>query len=111
MFNNLIIRHLIGFMIIKKRLLGVLLTLFLSMQNRGVLQYFRMGCCWCKVLIFSVLNNIFTLEFAKESMYLCRAKVPYNGRFEDRHRAHDYASPLRDAAGSRGIVCKGWRNV
>ena len=63
MFNNLIIRHLIGFMIIKKRLLGVLLALFLSMQNRGVLQYFRMGCYWRKVLIFSVLNNIFTLEF------------------------------------------------
>ena len=35
----------------------------------------------------------------------------HRGRSTYRHRAHDNASPLQDAAGSRGIVCKGWTIV
>ena len=40
--------------------------------------------------------------------YLCGAKVPYYGRSTYRHRTHDNAGPLQDAAGNRVIDCKGW---
>ena len=111
MRKNLIIRYLSGVLVDKERPLRALLLLFLSMQNRGVLLGCQKAFNDANILIINVLNNIFVFGFAKESMYLCKAKVPYYGRSEDRHRAHDYASPIRDAAGSRGVGHRGWRNV
>ena len=107
MFNNLIIRYLYYNLAMGRRRLRAFLTLFWGMQNRGVLLCCQMAYYECKSLIASMLNSIFALGFAKESMYLCIAKVPYYGRSAYRHRANDNASPLRDAAGSRGNVSKG----
>ena len=81
MYNNLIIRYLIDTLIIEKRLSRVFLALFLSTKNRGVLPYRHKAFTRRKVLIANVLNSIFALEFAKENVYLCIAKVPYYGRF------------------------------
>jgi hypothetical protein len=58
-----------------------------------------------------MLNNIYIIADAIKLAYLCIAKVPYYGRFAYRHRAHGTASPLQDAAGSGGIICKGWAIV
>ena len=58
-------------------------------------------------LVISALNNIFVFACAEKYEYLCGAKVPYYGKSTYRHRAHDNASPLQDAAGSRGVICKG----
>ena len=60
-----------------------------------------------KYLIVRLLNDIYIVADVMKYGYLCIAKVPYYGRSTYRHRAHDYASPLCDAAGSRGIVSKG----
>ena len=76
--------------------------------HRAVLLVLRKVLCETKCLTIRLLNDIYIVADAKKSGYLCIAKVPYYGRSAYRHRAYGNASPLRDAAGSRGIVCKGW---
>ena len=60
-----------------------------------------------KTLIINMLNDVYIVAAVVNYAYFCEAKNPYYGRSTYRYRAHDNASPLQDAAGSRGIVCKG----
>ena len=78
---------------------------------RAVLQREFGSSAWLKYLIIRLLNGAYMVADVIKSAYLCKAKVPYYGRSTDRHRAHDNASPLQGAAGSRGIVCEGWKIV
>ena len=64
-----------------------------------------------KSLIINMLNSIYIVADVAKYAYLCEAKVPYYGRSTYRHRAFDNASPLQDAAGNRGIVCRRWTIV
>ena len=73
----------------------------------GVLDVLK----WSKSLIINMLNYIYIVAAVIKYEYLCIAKVPYYGRSTFRHRAHDNASPIRDAAGSRSIISKGWSIV
>lgn len=84
------------------------LLLFLSMQNRVVLLSLIKACGARNTLTINVLNTIYKFGFAIKSMYLCIAKDPYYGRFEVRYSMHGYANPVRDAAGTRGIIGTGW---
>ena len=81
---------------------------FLSVQNRVVLLSLVKPRSSYKTLIINVLNTVFMFGFAIKSMYLCIAKDPYYGRFEVRCSTHGYANPVRDAAGTRGIIGTGW---
>ena len=81
---------------------------FLSVQNRVVLLSLIKPYNAHKALIINALNIVFVFGFAIKSMYLCIAKDPYYGRFEVRCSTHGYANPVRDAAGTRGIIGTGW---
>ena len=81
---------------------------FLSVQNRVVLLSLIKPYNAHKALIINTLNIVFAFGFAIKSMYLCIAKDPYYGRFEVRCSTHGYANPVRDAAGTRGIIGTGW---
>ena len=74
---------------------------------RAVLHVLRNVSYRFKYLIVRLLNDIYIVVDVMRCGYLCIAKVPYYGKSTYRHRAHDYASPICDAAGSRGIVSKG----
>jgi hypothetical protein len=104
MCNKLIIRHLSYKLILFVSRIRASLLLFLSLQNRVVLQLPCKALNLSKTLIISTLNSLYNFGFAIKSMYLCIAKDPYYGRFEDRYSTHGYANPVRDAAGSRGII-------
>jgi len=78
-----------------------------GVSYRAVLQVLFEFLNWPKRLIFRLLNDIYMFVYVVKYAYLCEAKVPYYGRSTYRHRAHDNASPLQDAAGSRGVICKG----
>ena len=108
MCNDLIIRCLGNTFMRNKSHVQASLLLFLSMQNRVVLLSLVKPYNACKLLIISVLNTVFAFGFAIKSMYLCIAKDPYYGRFEVRYSTHGYANPVRDAAGTRGIIGTGW---
>ena len=82
-----------------------------DVSYRAVLQVSSKALYRLKYLIVRLLNDIYIIVNVMKYAYLCEAKVPYYGRSTDRHRAHDNAGPLQDAAGSRGIVCKGWTIV
>jgi hypothetical protein len=77
------------------------------MMHRAVLLAFHDGLEFFKYLIIRLLNNVCIVADVKKSGYLCIAKVPYYGRSAYRHRAHGNASPLRDSAGSRGVISEG----
>lgn len=104
MCNNLIIRRLDYMFMRNESRMQASLLLNLSMQNRVVLLSLTKPSSVLKVLIVNMLNTIYVFGFAIKSMYLCIAKDPYYGRFEDRYSTHGYANPVRDAAGSRGII-------
>ena len=104
MYNNLIIKRLDYMFMRNESRMQASLLLYLSMQNRVVLLSLKKPCNALKVLIINMLNTIYTFGFAIKSMYLCIAKDPYYGRFEVRCSTHDNANPVRDAAGSRGII-------
>ena len=108
MCNDLIIRCLGNTFMRNKSHVQASLLLFLSMQNRVVLLSLVKPCSSYKTLIINVLNIIYGFGFAIKSMYLCIAKDPYCGRFEVRYSTHGYANPVRDAAGTRGIIGTGW---
>ena len=104
MCNNLIIRRLDYMFMRNESRMQTSLLLNLSMQNRVVLLSLTKPYNALKVLVINTLNTIYAFGFAIKSMYLCIAKDPYYGRFEDRYSTHGYANPVRDAAGSRGII-------
>ena len=104
MCNNLIIRRLNYMFMRNESRMQASLLLNLSMQNRVVLLSLTKPSNALKVLVINMLNTIYAFGFAIKSMYLCIAKDPYYGRFEDRYSTHGYANPVRDAAGSRGII-------
>lgn len=78
-----------------------------DVSNRVVLQGVLNASNRYKRLIFSVLNNIYIIVDVIDYAYLCIAKVSYYGRPTYRHSTHGNASPVRDAAGTRGIIGKG----
>ena len=80
-------------------------------SHRALLYASYGGLCWLKYLIFRLLNGVYIVVGVMDYVYLCEAKVPYYGRSTYRYRAHDYASPVRNASGSRGVVGKGWSIV
>jgi len=90
---------------------GAFALLYFVMLYRVVLGLILNAVNGSNSLIISMLNNISVFACAEKYAYLCEAKVPYYGWSTYRHRAHDNASPLQDAAGSRGIDCKGWTIV
>ena len=98
MCNNLIIRRLDYMFMRNESRMQASLLLNLSMQNRVVLLSLTKPSSVLKVLIVNMLNTIYVFGFAIKSMYLCIAKDPYYGRFEDRYSTHGYANPVRDAA-------------
>ena len=108
MCNNLIIKCLSNMFMRNKSHVQASLLLFLSMQNRVVLLSLTKACSTYKTLTINMLNTIYKFGFAIKSMYLCIAKDPYYGRFEVRYSTHGYANPVRDAAGTRGIIGTGW---
>ena len=91
--------------------MGGVRTLSFDASYRAVLQVLLEALYWLKRLIVRLLNDIYMVVYVVKYVYLCEAKVPYYGRSTYRHRAHDIASPLQDAAGSRDIVCEGWTIV
>ena len=108
MCNILIVKCLCDAFMRGKSRVKASLLLFLSMQNRVVLLSLVKLRSSYKTLIINVLNTIYGFGFAIKSMYLCIAKDPYCGRFEVRCSTHDYAEPVPDAAGTRGIIGTGW---
>jgi hypothetical protein len=104
MYNKLIIRYLGVTKIPSASRIGAFLPLFWGMQNRVVLQSSCKALNWIKVLIINMLNSIYAFGFAIGTMYLCIANDSYYGRFEVRCSTHDYAEPVPDAAGTRGII-------
>lgn len=78
-----------------------------DVPNRVVLQDVLNVSYRYKYLIFSMLNSIYIIVDVIDYAYLCIAKVSYYGRPTYRHSTHGYASPVRDAAGTRGIIGKG----
>ncbi len=105
MYNYLVISYLKVLKIIIKGCVKAPLLLCMSMQNRVVLQCQKEALKPCKHLIIRLLNSIYVFVDVINCEYLCIAKVPYYGRFEDRHSTYDNANAVRDAAGSRGIIC------
>ena len=78
-----------------------------DVSNRVVLQGVLNASNRYKRLMFSVLNNIYIIVDVIDYAYLCIAKVSYYGRPTYRHSTHGNASPVREAAGTRGIIGKG----
>jgi hypothetical protein len=103
----MIFRHLRLNINCKTNCIGDFKTLSFGVSYRAVLQVLFEALNWSKCLTFRLLNDIYMVVNVMKYVYLCGAKVPYYGRSTYGHRAHDNASPLQDAAGSRGIVCKG----
>ena len=105
--NMLIVRYLHVLYRCVVSHVGAVSRSYFGMMHRAVLPAFHDGLEFFKYLITRLLNNVCIVADVKKSGYLCIAKVPYYGRSAYRHRAHDYASPICDATGSRGIVSKG----
>ena len=78
-----------------------------DVSNRVVLQDYLNVLYRCKRLIINRLNSIYIVVDVIDYAYLCIAKVAYYGRPTYRHSTHGNASPVRDAAGTRGIIGKG----
>ena len=104
MYNNLIFRSLNNSFECNGCRIQASLLLFLSMQNGVVLLCPIKLCKSFKLLIINMLNSIYAFGDVINSEYLCIAKDPYYGRFEDRYSTHGYANQVRDAAGSRGVI-------